>query len=263
VSAGNAISSQHAVQSRHILGMRVHHTTYSEAANLISEWSYDAEPCYVCVANVHMVMEAYDSGAFRDVVNGARLVTPDGMPLVWTLRLMGVRSAERVYGPNLTLAVLEQAERRRIPVGFYGGREEVLDKLVKWARGCYPRLQINYAFAPPFGLLTDEQQRSITDDINASGARILFVGLGCPKQEVWMARQRGRISAVTLGVGAAFDFLTGATRQAPVWMQHAGLEWLFRLWTEPRRLWARYLFHNPRFIVLTTIQLIGSLAKRH
>lgn len=262
MSVNGVMLSQQPAQSRNILGVRVDRTTYSEAASVISQWGHNAESCYVCVANVHMVMEAYDSGAFKAVVNGARLITPDGVPLVWMLRLMGVSSAERVYGPNLTLAVIEEASRRQIPVGFYGGREEVLNTLVNWALKKYPGLRITYAYAPPFGSLTNEQQRAIGDDINASGAKILFVGLGCPKQEVWMARQQGHIRAVMLGVGAAFDFLTGAKPQAPAWMQQAGLEWLFRLWTEPCRLWARYLLHNPRFVVLTTIQLIRSIRRK-
>ena len=238
-----------------ILGMRVDATTYKDALHKVLTWAQRGESRYVCVANVHMVMEAYDAPSFRALVNRADLVTPDGMPLVWMLRLLGMKEQERVYGPTLTLRIAEAAAQNGVPVGFYGGRPEVLHQLIENLQARYPRLQVVYAYSPPFRPLTAKEDALVVEEINASGARILFVGLGCPKQERWMAAHKGKVHAVMLGVGAAFDFHAGRLPQAPPWMQRAGLEWLFRFLVEPRRLWRRYLKHNPRFIILAMMQL--------
>jgi N-acetylglucosaminyldiphosphoundecaprenol N-acetyl-beta-D-mannosaminyltransferase len=246
-----------AVESRFILGMRADATSYRAASSQVVAWARNCESRYVAVAAVNNVMEAYDSPAFSQVMNGADLVAPDGMPLVWGLRLLGIRSATRVYGPDLTSCVLDVAARERIPVGFYGATDAALGRLLDAVRRHYPGLDIPYAWAPPFRPLSEEENRAVIAQIDASGARILFVGLGAPKQERWMAAHRGRVRAVMLGVGAAFDFLGGGKRQAPRWMMHAGLEWLFRLVSEPRRLALRYLKHNPRFVALFLAQLLG------
>jgi N-acetylglucosaminyldiphosphoundecaprenol N-acetyl-beta-D-mannosaminyltransferase len=210
-----------------------------------------------------MVMEAHDDPAFRDVVNGADLVTPDGVPLVWALRALGVRHASRVYGPDLMLALCEAAEREKIPIGLYGGAEPVRSSLEAELRRRYPDLLIAYAHSPAFGAGDEDGPES--DRIRAADVGILFVALGCPRQERWMATQAGRIPAVMVGVGAAFDFLSGSKPQAPRALQKAGLEWAFRLASEPRRLWRRYTIHNPRFITLLAMQLIKkrSVAGRH
>jgi N-acetylglucosaminyldiphosphoundecaprenol N-acetyl-beta-D-mannosaminyltransferase len=237
--------------------MRVDPTSYEEATEKVLAWAAAEESRYVCVANVHMVMEAHDDPSFRALVNAADLVTPDGMPLVWMLRKLGYPHQERVCGPELTSRVCAEAARRGAPVGFYGGHPEALKALVRNLSARFPGLRVVYAYSPPFRPLTPEEDERVTEEINASGARILFVGLGCPKQEWWMAEHKGRVRAVMLGVGAAFDFHAGRVRQAPVWMQRAGLEWLFRLVQEPRRLWRRYLKHNPRFLLLAFLQLTG------
>lgn len=237
--------------------MRVDATSYADATGRVLAWARAGESRYVCVATVHMVMEAYDDPSFRRVVNDGDLVTPDGMPLVWMLRALGVRGQERVYGPDLTLHVCRAAALGSVPVGFYGGHPDALDSLLRNLRTRFPQLQVAYAFSPPFRPLTQEEDARVVEEINSSGARILFVGLGCPKQERWMAAHRGRVRSVMLGVGAAFDFHAGRVRQAPRWMQSAGLEWLFRLAMEPRRLWRRYAKHNPRFAVLALAQLLG------
>ena len=245
------------VLHRKILGMRVDATSYEDATRRVLAWARAWESRYVCVANVHMTMEAYDAQDFRRIVNAADLVTPDGMPLVWMLRRLGVSGQQRVYGPELTVRVCEAAAREGIPVGFYGGTPEALDGLVQKLKARFPDLKVAYAYSPPFRSLGAEEDEQIVREINASGARILFVGLGCPKQERWMAEHKGRVKAVMLGVGAAFDFHAGRLPQAPAWMQRAGLEWLFRLLTEPRRLWRRYAKHNPRFVILALMQLLG------
>jgi N-acetylglucosaminyldiphosphoundecaprenol N-acetyl-beta-D-mannosaminyltransferase len=245
-----------------ILHVNVHETSYDFATKQIQSWAQLGESRYVCAANVHVIMQAYDDPAFRRVVNAADLVTPDGMPLVWMMRAKGPRAQKRVYGPTLMLSVLEAAALQRIPVGFYGGASDVLNMLIERIQAKYANLPVAYAYSPPFRELTTEEDKALIEQINQSGARILFVGLGCPKQEIWMARHRGKVRAVMLGVGAAFDFHAGVKSQAPVWMQNLGLEWLFRLLTEPRRLWKRYLYHNPRFIVLALADLLGLLKER-
>ncbi|OLB93900.1 MAG: glycosyltransferase [Candidatus Rokubacteria bacterium 13_1_40CM_68_15] len=242
---------------RSILGMRVHATSYDDASSRVMAWAEGEDRRrYVCVTTVHTVMEAHDDVFLQRIVNHADLVTPDGMPLVWGLRLLGAREAARVYGPELTPRVLAAAARDGVPIGFYGGAPDVLDKLVAVARERFPGLRIVYALSPPFRPISPEEDTAIVDDINRSGARILFVGLGCPKQDRWMAAHRSRVNAVMLGVGAAFDFLAGNKAQAPRWMQDRGLEWIFRLACEPRRLWWRYLWHNPRFVLLFALQLL-------
>jgi N-acetylglucosaminyldiphosphoundecaprenol N-acetyl-beta-D-mannosaminyltransferase len=236
--------------------MRVDKTSYHDAAERVLVWARDRQSRYVCVATVNNVMEAYDSGEFRRIMNQADLVTPDGMPLVWGLRMLGARDATRVYGPDLTPVVLGAAERAGVPVGFYGASPGTLERLFAVVRRCYPALEIAYAFAPPFRPLAPAEDAAVVGRIRSSGARILFVGLSTPKQERWMAAHRGRVPAVMLGVGAAFDFLAGVKPQAPLWMRDSGLEWLFRLACEPRRLGRRYLKHNPRFAALFALQLL-------
>ena len=233
---------------RHVLGMRVDATSYEDAAGRVVEWATERVGRYVCVANVHMTMEAYDDPAFRSLVNDADLVTPDGMPLVWLLGRAGIRDATRVYGPTLTLHVCEAAARAGIPVGFYGGRPESLNGLVAAMRARFPALQVAYAESPPFRPATPAEDDATVAAILGSGARILFVGLGCPKQETWMAAHEDRLPLVQLGVGAAFAFHAGEVRQAPAWIQNLGMEWAFRLAMEPRRLWKRYLIGNSRFV---------------
>lgn len=251
------IASNSKPMHSYILGMRVDATSYKDAVSRVLDWASARESRYVCVANVHMTMEAYDSLEFQRIVNSADLVTPDGMPLVWMLRKLGVSNQRRVYGPALMDRLCEIASREGVPVGLYGGRRETLDELKARLRAKYPNLNIVYAHSPPFRSLTAAEDERVVEEINASGARILFVGLGCPKQERWMAEHKGRIKAVMLGVGAAFDFHAGRVPQAPPWMQRMGLEWLFRLVMEPRRLWQRYAKHNPRFVVLALMQLLG------
>jgi N-acetylglucosaminyldiphosphoundecaprenol N-acetyl-beta-D-mannosaminyltransferase len=229
-------------------GMRVDAGTYETSTATIVRWAREGQARYVCAANVHMLMETRDSEKYRGVVNGADLVTSDGMPLVWLLHRRGFRAAERVYGPDLMLSVCQRAEREQVPIGLFGGTPEVLVRLMRRLKALMPELQIACSISPPFGQFSAEQNREYSQTIKDSGARIVFVGLGCPKQERWMAECSAQIPAVLLGVGAAFNFHAGQVKQSPAWMQRAGLEWAFRFAMEPRRLWRRYLWHNPRFL---------------
>ncbi len=244
-------------QRRYVLGMRVDATSYEDASRRVVQWAHEERSAYMCVASVHMVMEAFDSQAFRQVVNGADLVTPDGRPLVWALKALRVRGASQVRGTDLTTRVVERAASENVPIGLYGGTPELLESFIRVLKARYPKLQVACRLAPPFRPLTPEEDEAVTQEIIASGARILFVGIGCPKQEKWMIAHKGRIPAVMLGVGAAFDFHTGRVRQAPRWMQVAGLEWAFRVMMDPRRLWKRYAKNIPRFVGLFSLQLLG------
>lgn len=248
-----------AVGYRYIIGTRIDATSYEEATQNILSWAEAEKSAYVCAANVHMLMEAYDNSAFAQIVNQADLVTPDGMPLVWALNALGVKNASRVYGPTLTLHVCEGAERRGIPIGLYGGTQESLDAFIVFLKQRFPSLQIACQISPPFRVLTPAEDIAYTNQIRESKARILLAGIGCPKQELWMSQHQSQISAVMLGVGAAFDFHSGRVKQAPVYLQNIGMEWMFRLVMEPRRLWKRYFKHNPRFLIFFAWQWLTSL----
>jgi N-acetylglucosaminyldiphosphoundecaprenol N-acetyl-beta-D-mannosaminyltransferase len=205
-------------------------------------------------------MEAYDNPCYRRVLNAADMVNPDGMPLVWALRALGASGAQRVYGPDTTEALLPAAEEADVSVGFYGGSPSVLDALVSTVHLRYPNLRIAFVESPPFRALTPEEDTATVERMIASEVRLLFVGLGCPKQEKWVMEHVGRVPAVMFGVGAAFDFLAGTKPQAPRWMMRWGLEWVFRLLCEPRRLAKRYLKHNPRFVAYFLQQLASGRA---
>jgi len=226
-----------------VINVNLSETNYALVSDQIRTWSQVGESRYICIANVHVIITAHDSYAFRKVVNLADMVTPDGMPLVWMLRLKGVKGQTRVYGPTLMLHILEMAAREKIPVGFYGSTDQTLQKLILRMSELYSGLKVAYAFSPPFRPLTEHESTQIASDITVSGTRILFVGWGCPKQGKWMAEQKGKIPAVMLGVSAAFDFHAGTKSQAPACMQSIGPEWFFRLIHEPRRLAKQYLYN--------------------
>jgi N-acetylglucosaminyldiphosphoundecaprenol N-acetyl-beta-D-mannosaminyltransferase len=246
--------------SKTILGTHVAATSYDHAARQIAHWAAAGESRYVCVCNVHMIMEAHDDPQVHRAVNAADLVTPDGMPVVWALRTLGVRNATRVDGAGLITRVLEEAARLKLPVALYGGTEQSTNAFRQFATRHYPGIELTPTILPPFRPLTDGEDADFTRQLVVAGARIVFVSLGCPKQEKWMADHRGRVPAVLIGVGAAIDFHAGTIPRAPSWMQRVGLEWLFRLCQEPRRLWKRYLIHNPRFVALFLRQLLARRA---
>lgn len=253
-----AAASGVAPDHRYVLATRVDATNYGDAAERILTWARCQGSRYVCVASVHTVMEAHDCIHMRHMINSADLIVPDGMPLVWALRALGVRWASRVYGPELTVQLLRRASAEHIAVGFYGGTPATAARLLDAVRRGFPEVPIAYSATPPFRPLTPTEDDAEVEDIVRSRARIVFVGLGCPKQDRWIAEHLGRIPAVMVGVGAAFDFLAGVKLQAPAWIGQCGLEWLFRLCTEPRRLWRRYLRHGPRFVALFVLQRIGA-----
>ncbi len=241
--------------SRYICGIRVDASSYRTLADQVLEWARAGESKMVCFASVHMIIEALDSPEFRRVLLAADVVNPDGMPLVWALRSLGVRSASRVYGPDFTRFVIRAAAETGVPIALYGGSPDTLRRFEDVLKAEHPTLDIACSISPPFRPLSAEERAAHVERIRESGARIVLVGIGCPKQEYWMEQCRGTLPGVLLGVGAAFDFLAGVKPQAPRWMMRAGLEWFFRLVTEPRRLATRYLAQAPRFIPYFLAQL--------
>ncbi|HYE95586.1 MAG TPA: WecB/TagA/CpsF family glycosyltransferase [Rubricoccaceae bacterium] len=235
--------------SRTVLGVRVDAPTYEEATRHILAWARAGESRTVYATGAHGVVEAQDDAAFRAVLNAADLNVPDGMSLVKALRELGLPEAGRVYGPDLTLHVCRAAAEAGVPVAFYGSTEVTLGLLRERLTAQFPDLQVVCTISPPFRSLTDAEDAAYTARLRDSGAGIVFVGLGCPRQERWCHAHRGRLPAVLLAVGAAFDFHAGTLAQAPAWVQRAGLEWAFRLAMEPRRLWRRYTRIVPRFMV--------------
>ena len=241
-----------------ILGVRVSAINMEQALETIEGWIVRNEPHYVCVSNIHGLIESQRDESLRRIHNAAGLVTPDGMPLVWLIRLKGFDHVERVYGPDLMLALCERSTLKGYRHFLYGGEEGVPERLADNLRRSFPNLQVAGSCSPPFRALTSEEDERMVQMINQTNPHIVWVGLSTPKQERWMADHVHRLTApVLIGVGAAFDFHSGRKRQAPHWMQRAGLEWLFRLASEPRRLWRRYLFNNPLFILLVLLQMLG------
>jgi len=211
---------------------------------------------YICFSTVHMVMEAYDNPEFAEKVNNADYIVTDGMPIVWMQKLQGAKEASRIRANDLMIELCRYAEKKGFSVGFYGSKSPVLESILRRTEKNFPNLKVVYAFSPPFRNLSAEEDEEITKAINQAGPDILFVGLGCPKQENWMADHKDKLKAVMLGVGASFDFFAGNIRECPAWLGKLGLEWLFRLIQEPKRLWRRYLLLNPRFIILAVLQLL-------
>jgi N-acetylglucosaminyldiphosphoundecaprenol N-acetyl-beta-D-mannosaminyltransferase len=232
----------------------------ADALGRIDSWIETDARQYICVTGVHGVMECQRDLALRVIHNQAGLVTPDGMPLVWLSWLHGYRHVERVYGPDLMLACCAHSVPRGYRHFFYGGGPGVPERLAAHLQARFPGLIVAGSWSPPFGRLTPDQEQATIERISAAAPDIVWVGLSTPKQERWMAEFVGRLPApVLIGVGAAFDFHAGLKRQAPLWMQRSGFEWLFRLATEPRRLWRRYLTNNPRFVWRLLLQLSGAV----
>ena len=242
-----------------VLGVGVSAIDLGQAVAAIEGWIAKGEQHYVCVTGVHGVMESQRDEGLRQIHNAAGLVTPDGMPLVWLSRLRGAAHVGRVYGPDLMLACCACSLATGHRHFFYGGAPWVPEELAAKLRLRFPGLAVAGGYSPPFGPLTSAQDEEIVHRINDAAPDIVWVGLSTPKQERWMHEHVTRVTAAALiGVGAAFDFVSGRKRQAPRWMQQSGLEWAFRLGSEPRRLWRRYLFNNPLFLWKVMLQVVGA-----
>ncbi len=226
------------------------------AVETIAGWAEARESRTVCLCNVHSVVTARGDAALAKAIVGADLALPDGAPVAWLMRRLGRTGQRRVTGPDLMRTYFGVAARRCQPVYLYGSSEATLLALQEAIRREHPQLVVAGAWSPPFRTLTQDEDDEVVARINNSGAVSVWVALGCPRQEAWIAAHRGRIRAVLVGVGAAFDFHAGTIRRAPPWMQRIGLEWLHRMASEPKRLWKRYLVTNSIFVVLAGLELL-------
>jgi N-acetylglucosaminyldiphosphoundecaprenol N-acetyl-beta-D-mannosaminyltransferase len=252
------MSGEPMISHSDILGVQVSAIDMGMAIETISSWIALASRKYVCVTSVHGIMESTRSEELRRILNAAGMVTPDGMPLVWLLKWAGLRHVDRVYGPDLMLAAFGADELRNACHFFYGTTEQTLAALSSRLRQRFPTAGIVGAIAPPFRPLSTAEDEAYIAEINAAGPDIVWIGLSTPKQERWMAAHRDRLNAaVLLGVGAAFDIHAGIVPQAPRYLQRSGLEWAFRLCTDPRRLWRRYAVNVPLFIIYVLAQKLG------
>ena len=246
-------------QGKHnLLGVLIDAVDYEATVERVLAAARARQPLALSALAVHGVMTGVLDATHRYRLNHLDLVVPDGQPVRWALNVLhNTRLPDRVYGPTLTLKVCERAADEGLPVYFYGSRAEVLERLTRRLRARFPRLIVAGAQPSRFRTLTPEEQRAVAATIGASGAAITFVGLGCPRQEVWVYENRTLLSMPVLAVGAAFDFHAGTLPQAPVPLQRAGLEWAFRLAHEPRRLWQRYLHLNPLYLWMVLLQATG------
>lgn len=242
-------------QTGRVLGIQIDALNWEDALSRLLAWGRERQSRYVAISNVHVVVTATRDAAYSAVINTADMATPDGEPVAWMLRRLGFAEQTRISGPDLMWALCERCAAKGMPVYFYGSTEATLASLETHLHEALPDLAIAGLESPPFRALTVEEDVAAVARINDSGAGIVFVGLGCPKQEFWMAAHRGRVNAVMIGVGAAFDFHAGLVRRAPRWMREHGLEWMHRLWSEPRRLWRRYLVTNTLFVLGAVRQL--------
>lgn len=248
----------------HVLDTHIDAIGWDEVISRIASWAAHRQSRVVALCNVHSVVTASQEPAFQTVLSQADLALPDGAPVAWALRREGFSEQQRINGPDLTWRYLQVAEQLGQSVFFYGSTQDTLDRLLVTIKASFPKLKIVGMESPPFRELSEDEDQAYVDQINQSGANVLFVGLGCPKQEAWMAAHRGRIKAVMLGVGAAFDYHAGTIQRAPVWMQKIGMEWFHRLLSEPRRLFKRYTVTNSIFIFrMMKNLLLGNPSVQH
>lgn len=243
---------------KRVLGSFIDALTWDQALSRIDGWAARRESRVVCICNAHSVVTASGEPEFQRVLNTADMATPDGAPVAWMLQRLGFPGQTRISGPDLMWRYCEMAAQSGHGIYFYGSTPATLDLLAVKLGQSFPELVIAGRVSPPFRALSAEEDEAAVRAINDSGAGVVFVGLGCPKQELWMAAHRGRVNAVMIGVGAAFDFHAGTISRAPRWMRENGLEWLHRLASEPRRLWRRYLVTNSLFILGGARQLLLS-----
>jgi N-acetylglucosaminyldiphosphoundecaprenol N-acetyl-beta-D-mannosaminyltransferase len=249
--------------TRNIIEIPVNINTFEQQTEQITAWAKHRQNTMVCVANVHMLVEGWRDPDFANMLKNADILVPEGMPLVWMLNLMGLDYIKRVGGMELFLACCQKASAAQISIFLLGTEPEILATIHQRLAKDFPNLKIAGMYAPPFAPISKEVDLELVQTINDSGAGIVFVALGCPKQEKWMALYRDRLQAVLIGVGAVFPIYAGIMKQAPEFMRNAGLAWLFRLGQEPKRLWFRYLSTNPIFIYLALKQIIASKLTKH
>jgi N-acetylglucosaminyldiphosphoundecaprenol N-acetyl-beta-D-mannosaminyltransferase len=246
-----------------ILGVEVCVTNIRETLDILVNNRNDLRGKYICVSNVHTVVMSYDDENYRNIQNSGFMVLPDGKPLSVVSRMKGFRDASRVTGPDLMKSLFELSSREPYRHYFYGSTQKTLDLLEKRLRKDYPGIDIAGMHSPPFRELTEDEDRFITRKINDRKPDFVWVGLGAPRQEIWMNRHLDKINGLMIGVGAGFDYFAGNIKRAPLWMQKLSLEWLYRLLQDPKRLWRRYLETNTRFIMLVLRERLSGENKTH
>lgn len=234
---------------------------FEEQIQTILKWAIARKSKTVCVANVHMLMEAHWNPNFANIVQNSDLVTPDGMPLVWMMRQMGARYQDRVAGMDIFLEICKRAQTHNVSVFFVGSQTEILTKMLTRLEQEFPQLKIAGMEPLPFCPVRETEDKALINKINSSGAGVVWVSLGCPKQEKWMIQHKDKIQSVMVGVGGVFPVYAGIQKRAPRIVRDLGLEWLYRCIQEPRRLWRRYATTIPAFIWLVIRQLL--LSNRH
>jgi N-acetylglucosaminyldiphosphoundecaprenol N-acetyl-beta-D-mannosaminyltransferase len=245
------------MKTKNVINVPITSLSCEEQINTMVKWGKSNLSKVVCIANVHMLIEAHQNPSFGTVLQNADLVTPDGMPLVWMLRFLGVGHQDRVAGIDVLEGVCKLAEKTGVGVYFLGSQDAILEKMKVRLNREFPNLKISGMTSLPFRPLTDDEDRALVQFLNHSGAGIVFVCLGCPKQEAWMSQHKGQISAVMVGLGGAFPVYAGIQRRAPKLLREAGLEWLYRLIQEPQRLCKRYAKTIPVFIWLVAKQVLN------
>jgi len=248
---------EHDLPAANIVSAPITALTLERQVQVIMDWAEKQSSRFVCVANVHMLMEAYWHENFRQVLHAADLVTPDGMPLVWMLRLLNFPEQDRVCGMDLLVKVCSKAEERNTSVFFLGSTTDVLNQMRMRIKKDFPALQVAGIESLPFRPLTSSEDEELVEKINETSAGIVFVALGCPKQEIWMMQHKHKINAVMVGIGGAFPVYAGVHKRAPQWIRDMGFEWLYRLLQEPRRLYKRYVKTIPPFLFLAFKQLLA------
>lgn len=246
--------------NKKVVSLKVTEGDYSSFITRVLKLGENRESSYVCVANVHMCIEAYDDDIFANIVNSADLVTPDGMPLAMAIQFLYRQKQDRVAGMDLLPDLLKEAEGNGMSCFIYGGSVKMLKQSENYIKQHYPNLKCGY-HSPPFRALTDVEKEHDIQRINNFGAQLVFVALGCPKQERWMAEMKGKINSCMLGIGGALPVMIGMQERAPKWMQKTSLEWLYRLLQEPKRLFKRYAYTNTKFLFLLMKQKIELLRR--
>jgi N-acetylglucosaminyldiphosphoundecaprenol N-acetyl-beta-D-mannosaminyltransferase len=249
------------IEKLRIISLSVHHLSFKESLEKVADWAVKKQPAYICFANVHMTIETYKDKDFLAQVDNANLVLADGKPVAIACSILHYKKQERIAGMDFMPRLLEMANEKKIPVFFYGSTPEVLKVLKEKTIKKFPGIIYAGSISPSFGSINEEEVMKDIEQINGSGAALIFVSLGCPKQEKWMAKYSEKINGVLLGVGAAFPVMAGLQKRAPEWMQKMALEWLYRLVQQPRRLASRYFFTNIRFLYLLFREWIKTLVR--
>ena len=247
------------IESYNLLGSKISLlTSYELCYNFLLEKTHVDKKYFITVNNVHTVIEGVRNKAYKQIINNSFLALPDGKPLSIVAKIKGEKNISRIFGPTFFEKTLEWGQKDSIKHYFFGSTQETLDKMLEAIKDKYPQAVIVGTCSPPYGQFTEEENEKFIKDINASDADLIWVGLGAPKQEIWMYENYKKLNkGIMIGIGAGFDYLAGNTKHAPEWMKNASLEWLYRLIQEPKRLWKRYLVTNTLFIIYITLELLG------